>query len=59
MANNKGKQMNAAQFIKQIEALQQAGDYAGADAEVRALLAYLHTQGIGGSTLQEYVADMG
>jgi hypothetical protein len=50
--------MAAAQFIKQVEDLQRAGNWDAADAEVRALLAYLHAQGIGGSTLQEYVADM-
>jgi len=50
--------MNATQFVAHVQQLQQQGKWEDADAEVRAVLDYLHETGIGGSSLQEYVADM-
>ena len=50
--------MNATQFVAHVQQLQQQGKWEDADAEVRAVLDYLHKTGIGGSSLQEYVADM-
>ena len=50
--------MNATQFVAHVQQLQQQGKYEEADAEVRAVLDYLHETGIGGSSLQEYVADL-
>jgi len=48
----------AQQFISLIQQMQQQDKWEEADAELRAVLDYLHENGIGGSTLQEYVADM-
>ena len=50
--------MDAAAFIAAVQKLQAQGNYEEADAQIRAVLDYLHKQGVGGSTLLEYVADL-